>query len=312
MTDKLFKPMRSIAPDAKYPVTYPKLASPKLDGIRCCIHKGKALTKSGKPLPNLHTRAWLEANVPEGVDGELIMGNPMLETCYGDTFSAVMTIKGEPDFSFYVFDLCDSPEDARHRKTVLKLVCDGLDRRVVFVEQITVWTDEQAGSEYAKWIGMGYEGMMLVDPASKYLYGRASPKAQQQLKFKPQADFEGEILETLEAMQNDNEAYTNEVGETERSQHQENKTGKGMVGGYRVRDVLTGVIFKVGAGKLTHLQRLAEWTAHLANPQHRLNTYLKYRCMDYGTMTNGAARHGRWIGWRDVTDMNPEDIKEQV
>jgi DNA ligase-1 len=258
-------------------------------------------------------RVWLESNVPNGIDGELISGKPDIETCYGTTFSAVMTQNGTPEFAFYVFDLCNSSDVAIARKAWLKTVCIALDNpRIIFVEQDIVSNDEQMLELYEKYLSEGYEGAILVDPDGLYKYGKATPKSQEQIKLKPEEDFEGEILETLEAMLNENEAYTNDVGETKRSTHAENKSGKGMVGGYRVRDVLTNTIFKVGAGKMTHAERIAEWEAYVLNPLHRKGGYLKYRSMSYGAMTNDGARHGRWIGWRDKADMNPEDVCDWV
>lgn len=311
--DKPFKPMRSIAPSVKYPIAYPKLMSRKYDGIRCCIYGGRALTKSGKPINNNHIRTWLEANIPDGVDGELISGPPDIESCYGTTFSAVQTIKGTPEFSFYVFDICTNLKDgAQERKSQLKVMCNGLDKRVIFVEQTMVHNDAQMQALYEKYISEGYEGAVLVKPDGKYLYGRGTPVTQTQLKLKPEEDFEAEILGAYEAEFNGNEAFTNEVGETKRSSHAENKTGKGMVGGYHVRDVLTNEVFKVGAGRMKHPERIAEWEAILANPNHRKGEFLKYRAMTYGTMTNGAARQGRWIGWRDKTDMEPVEARNSV
>lgn len=310
---KVFKPMRSIAPEAKYPIRFPMLGSPKFDGIRACKYEGKALTKSGKPIANHHIRNWIEANVPDGFDGELISGLPTVETCYGTTFSAVMTQEGEPDFHFYVFDLCDELElPAKERKAKLREMCKTLDSRVIFVEQTELEDEKQVANLYEYFLSLGYEGMMLVDPAGFYKYGKATAKSQEQLKLKPHADFEAVILSTYEAEINLNEKFTNEVGESKRSTHADNKTGKGMIGGYRVKDVLTGAYFNVSAGKMLHVERIAEWEALLRNPKHREGSYLKYRAMSYGTMTNGGARHGRWIGWRDVTDMNPEDVKESA
>lgn len=310
---KLFKPMRSVEPSVDHPIRYPMLGSPKYDGIRCCKYQGKALTKSGKPVPNHHIRNWIEANVPDGFDGELISGSPTLETCYSTTFSAVMTQAGEPDFSFYAFDVCDNLEmRARERKIYVKALCMVQDVRVIFAEQEVINSDAELEAYYSKCLILGYEGVVLVNPMGLYKYGKSTAKEQTQLKLKPHADYEGKILETFEAMHNDNEAFSNEVGETKRSTHAENKTPAGRVGGYLVEDVTTKAIFKVGAGRMKHLEATEEWLAHLANPMRRIGSYLKYRSMSYGTMTNGAARHGRWIGWRDVADMTPEDLEGKV
>lgn len=318
---KTFKPMRSCAPDPKHPIKYGqrgRLGSPKLDGIRSVVKDGTALTKSCKPVPNHYIREWLAKHIPEGFDGELISGPPADEECYSRTFSAVMTQKGEPEFCFYVFDLWNLPDiDAGTRRTLLKGLCAGLkeqnpevDHRLVFVPQYRLDNQSQADELYSQFLDQGYEGMVSVDPVAYYKFGKATPVQQEQLKIKPEDDFEAKILGFYEAMENLNESFTNEAGETKRSTNAENKIGKGMVGGYRVQDAETGVIFNVSAGKMKHPERIAEWEAYLLNPEHRKGTYLKYRKMTYGSMTNGAARHGRWIGWRDVTDMEPEDTKE--
>lgn len=313
---KVFKPMRSCAVVAKHPLRYGskgRLESPKLDGIRCCIKGGKAVTKSCLPIPNHHIRNWLEANVPEGMDGELISGSPTDEECYSRTFSAVMTQKGEPEFTFYVFDLCnDLATPASLRKATAMVMCESLDARVKFVQQVKVFSQEESDALYASYLAQGYEGLMSVDPDGLYKYGRATPVAQEQIKRKPEEDFDAEILDTYEAQVNENAAYTNEAGETQRSTHAENKSSKGMVGGYVVRDILTDTVFKVSAGKMKHPARYAEWEAYKKNPQHRKGGYLKYRKMTYGAMANGAARHGRWVGWIDPSEIDLSEAKGTV
>ena len=54
-------------------VRFPVLASPKLDGVRCVIRDGVAMTRTLKPIPNRHVRAML-AHLPD-LDGELIAGD---------------------------------------------------------------------------------------------------------------------------------------------------------------------------------------------------------------------------------------------
>lgn len=309
---KVFRPMRSIAPDPKYPIRYPKMASKKLDGIRFCKRDGKAISKSGKPIVNNHIREWIEAHAPEGVDGEIISGPPNLETTYDTTFKAVMTIKGEPDFHLYVFDLCGEPDNttAELRSVRLRQLCEDLDEpKIVFVKQSVLHSDEETAALYNLNLLEGYEGMILKDPKGLYKWGRSTAKEQTQLKLKPEEDHEAKVLGLYEGMHNANEAYTNDVGETARSTHAENKVPNGMLGGFHVEDVKTGARFNVAPGKLSHDDRRAIWRKHLKDPLAYIGDYVKYRAMAYGTMANNAARHGRWIGWRDLTDMEPEDLK---
>jgi len=297
----MLKPMRSCAPSGKYPIRFPKLISRKLDGIRCAIDEGKAITKSGKPIPNKFIREWLEANVPDGLDGELLVGNPADEGVYGRTFSAVMSHAGEPEFSFHVFDLANEPDlDATERLSALAVMVNNLHlKQVVLVDQYLCHSQADVDRSYAQFIEEGYEGAILKDPAGPYIEGRSTPKNQIQLKLKPESDWEARIISVYEAETNNNEAYTNEVGETKRSTHAENKVGNGMCGGFIATDLTTGLQIRVAAGRLTHAERTEIWN----NQASYVGKLAKYRSMSYGTMTNGQPRHGRWIGWRAEEDM---------
>jgi hypothetical protein len=72
---------------------FPVLATPKLDGIRCLKIGGKALTRSFKPVSNRFIREWIEANLPDGVDGELVVPG----TTFSETSGHVGRESGEPD-----------------------------------------------------------------------------------------------------------------------------------------------------------------------------------------------------------------------
>lgn len=76
---------------------WPLLATSKKDGIRAFTFSNQALTKTSKPIPNMHICALLKS-LPRGLDGEIIAGD------YNQTRIAVMTSAGKPDFTFYIFD----------------------------------------------------------------------------------------------------------------------------------------------------------------------------------------------------------------
>ncbi len=97
-----FKPLLA-APVEWDKVTYDNLLlSAKLDGIRAIVRNGVVLSRSLKPIPNKHVQA--KFGHLEHYDGELICGQPFAHDVYRKTNSAVMSIEGEPDVTFYAFD----------------------------------------------------------------------------------------------------------------------------------------------------------------------------------------------------------------
>jgi len=305
MSDQ-FKPMRSCAPEEKFPITFPKMASLKLDGIRVCKFEGKTRTKSGKPLPNLHIRKFIEDSVPEGFDMEVISGDPLAPDCYKKTFSAAMTIEGEPEFTLYVFDCCNdlksfALERFRNISAAYAFLPDHIKAKIRVVEQRFVHNQAEVDDLYSEVLESGAEGLILKDPTGQYKYGKSSSKQQTQLKLKPDADDEALIVGAYEGLTNNNEAFTNEVGETKRSTHAENKTPNGRLGGFNV--VKDGIDFKVGPGKFTHDELKVMWDAYVLDKSTLEGKYIKFRHLGYGA--DVRPRHPRALGFRDVIDMEP-------
>lgn len=307
---KLFKPMRSCAPEEAHPTTFPKLASLKLDGIRVCKPNGKTCTKSGKPLPNLHIRKFIEDHVPDGFDMEVISGDPFAPDCYKKTYSAAMTIEGTPDFTLYVFDMCNNLTDyaLTRLETVRALhlkASPEAQANIVIVGQTMITSQEQLDEFYATAIALGAEGVILKDPLGLYLYGKSTPKRQTQLKLKQDEDAECVILSVFEGQTNENAAFKNEVGETKRSTHKENKVGNGRAGGFVCKMVedTSDLTFRVAPGNFTHGELKAIWEQELKTPGHLTGRFLKYRSLGYGV--DKRPRHARALGFRAVEDMEP-------
>ena len=298
---KLFKPMRSCHPDDKFPIQYPMLMSRKYDGIRLCRYEDKLFTKSGKQLPNRHIRNWCLANLPEGLDFEVISGPPNLETTYNSTYRAAMTIEGEPDFTLILFDFCnDLTSYAIERSQRLQQLASSLDQtKIVVAEQTMVSNAVEMLAKYEQFLAEGYEGAILRNPTSLYKWGKCTAKEQIQFKIKPEEDFDAIVLSVYEAMENQNEAFLNELGETKRSTHQDNLVGKGIAGGFIALDKNTGETIRVGAGKMKHDERKAVWESR-ESPAY-VGRGFTYRSMTYGV--KDAPRHGRWYRWRDTVDM---------
>jgi hypothetical protein len=67
-------------------LSFPLLATPKIDGVRALVVDGRLVSRSFKLIPNVALRAALETMLPEGADGEISCGSSLY-----DTTSAVMS-----------------------------------------------------------------------------------------------------------------------------------------------------------------------------------------------------------------------------
>ena len=91
-------------------LTWPMLASPKIDGIRALVVGGKLVSRTLKPIPNKYTQALFGRPELEGLDGELVVGQPWDRNLMQQTTSGVMSHGGEPPVWYHVFDKWDYPK----------------------------------------------------------------------------------------------------------------------------------------------------------------------------------------------------------
>lgn len=289
-----FKPMlaHSKSPDPES-LSYPVLVQPKLDGIRAVVKDGRLLSRSLKPIPNAVIRAALEHPGYEGLDGELIVGDPTADDCYRRTCSFVMAEdKAEEEWTFFVFDLHSSDEPVEARIDAAAAIAFG---NIVPVGTRLVRNAEELAELEAHYLAEGYEGGIIRTLGSAYKFGR-SGKAGPLLKLKRYIDYEAEVVGVVEEQHNGNEAKTNELGRTERSSHAENKIGKGTLGALIVRALNgphEGVEFKVGTG-FTAAVRAVLWV----NRDSLIGEVAKIKSFPVGT--KDRPRHPVWLGWRDL------------
>lgn len=243
------KPMLACDADLSK-LKFPVLASPKLDGVRAIIRDGVVLSRSLKPIPNRHVQIMLGRPELEGLDGELILGDPTHPEAYRRTVSAIMSIEGEPDVTFYVFDRLD--RDYPYTEVDLSSVL------TLPVWSLLLHNMEELEEYEVAILDKGYEGVMLRDPQSPYKFGRSTVKEGYLLKLKRFADSEAEITGFEELMHNHNEATLNETGYTERSTKQDGLLPAGVLGALVVRDIHSGAEFKIGTG-FTAAERQKFW-----------------------------------------------------
>jgi DNA ligase-1 len=262
-------------------IKLPAFLSPKLDGFRAIITTDQeVVTRNLKPVPNLFVRETLRGSVP-GLDGEIVVGDPRDTRSLGSTSSGITTRKGEPDFTFWVFDRQPVVPWGKKSEMVLNFI--PYSQRLLFLQsmkpsgrikllpQVLAHTLEEVLEYEDRCLAEGYEGIMARGPDSPYKDGRATLNEGWLTKLKRFIDTEVEVTGLYELEHNENVATRNALGHTQRSTHKAGKRASGMLGGYNVRlirdvplpdgrTLKKGLAFDVGGGPaFTKAERIRLW-----------------------------------------------------
>lgn len=298
-----FKPMLADTIEDTSKLRFPVFASLKLDGVRATVQGGELLSRNLKPIKNKNVQAKF-AGLPEGIDGELIVGDPAAKDEDGESMAfrnttPVVMSHNEPadGCAFYIFDRFD---DVLPFSTRYDLFSTGAkfvkipDTHVV--EQILINNEQELLAFEIDALELGYEGLMVRDPNGPYKQGRSTLKQGWLLKLKRFTHGECEILDTAELMHNENEAKTNELGRTQRSTHKAGMVPGGVLGKFLVRDLETGVEFEVGGGLKAH-EREVYWR----NRKAMVGQIIRYKYFPVGI--KDKPRFPVFDGFRDKADM---------
>lgn len=293
---KPFKPMLAApAPEDLTKIRFPILVSPKLDGIRCVKLNGKALSRKLLPIPNNFVRNWIEKNLPDGIDGELMLSSMQAAT-FNEVQSAIMSVDGEPDFVFCAFDWYSSLP-FRNRFALVSQTPwpmseqDWLRLRVVPHEE--TYSVDRLLEMASEFCAAGFEGAMIRDPNGPYKFGRSTEKEGYLLKLKSFADEEATVIGVVEQMENTNEATVNELGQTKRSSAKAGKVPKGVLGALVCR-FDDGTEFEVGSG-FTDGER-ADWWQDASKLEVRIT--VKHQPPPGGRKPGEAPRFPVFKGFR--------------
>lgn len=288
------KPMLAAATDGK-DLTYPLLLSPKLDGVRCLIIDGVAMSRSLKPIPNKFVQKLFGRKEYNGLDGELIIGEPGAADVFNKTTSGVMSIEGEPEVSFWVFD--DFTESGgferrlhtAHRRIKKQKFCEDVPHHIIT-------TEEQLLSMEEDYLELGYEGIMLRHPDGQYKHGRSTAKEAWLLKLKRFTDADAKVIGFTELRTNTNEAKKNALGHLERSSKKDGMKNAQTLGSLVVKDIKSGVEFEIGTG-FTQAQRQELWN----NGDNLIGRLVKYKSQPVGVKEK--PRFPVFLGFRDERDL---------
>ena len=280
LDDVGFEPMKAATLDHTDQVTWPVLASPKLDGIRCVVRGGVALSYNLKPIRNGYVQAVLGRAQYNGLDGELIVGAHNDDSVLNRTQSGVMKSAGHPDFRFYVFD--DFSVAARDYRYRIGRVEDRLEdygnARMVLVAHERLTSSEELATYEGRVLGNGFEGVILRHPAAPYKYGRATAREGWLWKVKRFYDAEAYVYAVEEGQANHNPATKDALGRTARSSSKAGMRPNGAVGTIKAVCLATGLHLDVAPGRLSAAQR-KEYFEH---PERLVYSVINYRAFKYG------------------------------
>lgn len=294
------KPMLAYTIEDTSKESYPARLSVKLDGIRALIVDGVVYSRSMKPIRSKAVQDLFGKPEFNGLDGELLYGEWNAPNVFNITTSAVMATELKPEFdkakiSFAVFDyyLSDQGYDVRE-ELAYNIVNESKNPQMFMVASELAYNETDLLQIEAKHLNDGYEGIMKRSLTGKYKQGRSTFKEQGIGKLKRFSDNEAVVIGFEEKLHNTNEAKTNELGRTQRSQAQEGMIGAGTLGALVC--VCNGIQFTMGSG-FDDAGRADVW----ANQDKYLGKLAKFKHFEVGA--KDSFRFPIFQGWRDEDDL---------
>lgn len=278
-------------------INFPIYVSTKFDGIRAMVIDGVVYSRSMKPIRNEHVQKLFGKEEYQGFDGELVVGDIYAKDVFQKTTSGVMSKDGEPDVTFYVFDIFTSnTETYKERLYTLndKLVLDQY-HNIVATQQLYIQTKEELTELLNKEKVKGGEGLIGRNPNGVYKYGRSTPKEQFSMKFKFFKTEEFEVVGFTERMHNSNEQKRDALGYAERSSAKDGMIPMNTLGSLVLK--YGDTTFNVGTG-FTDALRDEIWF----NQEKYLGKLASVRYMSVGM--DKLPRVPSFQGFRDEDDMS--------
>jgi len=295
------KPMLAYTVEDTSAESYPALLSIKLDGIRMIVCDGVCYSRSLKPIRSKAVQELFGKPEYNGLDGELLYGDWNAPNVFNVTTSAVMATELKPEFdkgeiSFVVFDtyLCDDVYSVR--ASVAKTTTILADNyQMQFLDSKLVYNEAELIEFEKDSLEASFEGIMKRKPDSKYKQGRSTFKEQGIGKLKRMSQDEGLIIGFEEKLTNTNEAKTNELGRTQRSQDMAGMVPAGTLGAFILE--CDGIRFTCGSG-LDDATRKEVWD----NREDYIGKYVTFTHFAVGRLD--SFRFPIYKGIRDIEDMS--------
>lgn len=296
MNNVKIKPMLAVDADLDK-LQYPVYVDLKYDGIRALVIDGVVYSRSMKPIRSKQVQQLFGKPEFNGLDGELIVGNPFASDVFQRTTSSVMSEDKPDTIGFYVFDCWNMPDKPyTERKEYVKSVVQKFGwTNPMYSGGLKLCNNKDEVLEYFHEIGdKGGEGVIIRSVDGKYKYGRSTLKEGYLLKLKFFVDSEFEVVGFEERMHNTNEAKINELGNTERSSAKDGLVPMDTLGSLVLK--YNDTTFKCGTGFDDKLRKEI-WN----NQDKYIGKLAKVRYMEVGS--KDLPRVPSFKGFRDKDDL---------
>lgn len=288
-------------------IILPCLAQPKIDGVRGWNPNGNMLARSMKPHGNHYTRKFFSEPRYTGLDGELAASDERDPLLCTKTTSATSTRKGEPFLLWHCFDLIRQdtillPYEERYK--ALQHAVDHIGGHLRLIPSHLCKSMKEILEWEELWLDAGYEGIILRNPKGMHKQGRSTPTEGGLLRIKRFIEEEARVIGVTEGFRNDNIAQQNELGQSFRSSHQENKVPNGRIGSLQCIILKDSELFKAGQeitvspGLLTH----AECEYFFQHQEEILGRIIKFKHFARGV--KDKPRFPTFQSFRALTDMS--------
>jgi DNA ligase-1 len=274
-------------------------ATEKIDGVRAIVQNGVLLSRSFKPIPNLHAQK-LAKLLPEGADGELMIAGGTIQ----QTVSAVMSRDGEPDLTFYWFDIATEGSYLQ-RMAAIAIASSTLPKSEFHVVPLipkALASYDEMGAMLAEVESRGGEGLIIRVGHGPYKEGRSTMKEGYAVKVKTFTTSEGTVVDFEELTHNTNEKQESEIGLTKRSTCKDGMVPGGTLGSLVVRITPEDVeglkgdhLLRIG-GAFTREQRQQIWD----NREKYKGKRCTFKWFEVGTLN--VPRFPIFVAWRHADD----------
>ena len=298
------KPLLAAKVEDVAKVSYPTLATPKIDGIRAMKIDSNLVSRTLKPIGNSTMRAVLESLLPDNSDGEIVV-----EGTFQDVQHSVMTRVDSANFSgrftYYWFDYvkddttkpyCERVVDMREYAQSHPEMFSHPQATIVPLYPTSLHTVEDVVAYQAKALADKFEGVMLRKPSGAYKMGRATFRDGVLLKLKQFLDAEARVVGVQELKKNTNEKQTSLTGASQRSSKKDGLVPQNKLGSLLVVNA-AGQEFSIGSG-FNDEQRRTLW----ARKEDLIGKRVTYRYFEVGV--KDAPRFPTFLGFRHEDDMS--------
>jgi DNA ligase-1 len=295
------KPMLAASLETIDSIKFPVYATPKLDGIRCLKIDGQIVSRTFKPIRNAELAAAVKDLLPDGSDGELIMGGTFQNTT-SMVMSADKTI-GNNKAYFYWFDyLVEDPkkpyleriDDMKNFVEKHPSILTASFVKIVPLIPTEINTVEELLKYESEVLEQGFEGVMIRSATGPYKFGRSTLKEGSLVKMKKFDDDEAIVVGFNELTKNTNEKTKDEFGYAKRSSHKSGKVDQDTLGSLDVN--WNGIHFSIGSG-FTADQRKEFWN----DRDNLMRKIVKFKY--FATGMKEAPRFPIFLGFRHIDDM---------